>query len=107
MGWRKFLQDIKYANTDEKAFAIAQDYILSGHTDWIEWNSISLVKLLLELLRLNYGMTVAFICTIDINHVIDYLNRLPVGSNERTQNLVENRIWEWENEFSLIFPYFS
>ena len=107
MGWKHFLIDVESALDDEAAFAIAQDYILSGHTDWINWNSVTLVRLLLYLIARGYEMTASFICTIDVNYVIDYLDRLPVSDNERTQNLVENRIWEWENDFPLIFTYFS
>ena len=33
MGWHKFITDIRSANSDEEAFVMAQDYILSGHTD--------------------------------------------------------------------------
>ena len=105
MGWKHFLIDVESALDDEAAFAIAQDYILSGHTDWLNWDSISLVRLLLYLIARGYEMTVGFICTIDVNYVLAYLND---PSRRRMSNdLRKYKLNEWNTTIRRIFNYFN
>lgn len=107
MYWRDFVNIKRIASDDKDAFAMAKEYILSGTTDWINWDSITLIRILSWLVTLGYEITIAFICAIDTQYVIDYLRRIPIGDNERMKQIVERRIWEWEHEFPLIFKYFT